>query len=207
MADNGRRAEPTRAMLEKAVADVLRKADLGKAEPTVRRFSRNTLVELKRYNIFMRLYISDEVRCSVRINTPAHQARRDNFALYTPPEGTTEAQARRTLERDVELGRTLEAMAAASYSPDGEPAWVAAHLGPWLERWCEPKPQRRRLSISVSDEDYEALRRLAFCEGIRTPNKAAARILSEHLRTWSEDEETAGRLPSHDKPRSRQKRA
>lgn len=183
-------AERGKGPLERICLDLLREARLGRAVPYVKGFDRNTMIEIKRAGAFLRLYVSDEVRCSVRMNTKAHKARRDNFALYSPREGTPESEMRRVLVDEVGLLRTMEAVARVSYDPEGDPSWISEHLTPWLERWCDPcaeelpaKQERRRISVTLGEDDYQRLREHAFCRRV-SPNKAASDLISKAVREW-----------------------
>lgn len=205
----GAAAEPTRAKtaLERICLELLSQADLGRAVPFVKEFERNTMIEVKRAGAFIRLYVSEEVRCSVRMNMPAHKARRDNFPLYAPRENTPESEIRRVLAEDLGLIRTLEAVARVSYDPAADPAWISPHLTAWLERWCDPdaeklpgKQEKVRISVTMPADDYQALREYAFCKG-SSPNKAASELISETMRSWVPGEDEAEMLSRLRSPR------
>ncbi len=193
----------TRERLERLCLSILDSADLGKAVPLVKRFKRNTLVEINRLDAFFRLYITDELRCSVRMSTPAFKARRDNFALYSPHSLATETEMRRVLEEEVMLGRTLEAISAAAILPDHSPEWVPAHLDPWLAKWCDPgqKPCGDaivELKIRIDQSTFELLRELAFVER-KSTNAVASKIVSSHVESWEptgDDAKTLARIRS-----------
>lgn len=174
-----------RKMLESACLGIVHAADLGDVKPIIRRFERNLMIEINRPEAFIRLYVAEDVRCSVRVDAGKETLRRNDFLLYAPAEGDGRQEARRFLAEDVQLGRTLESIARMP-CPEGPDA----HLRRWLDRFCreqeaQERPVKVKMSLSIDPDAYQLLREYAFAAEL-TPNRAAADIVASFVRSWKD---------------------
>lgn len=133
-----------RKILEDVCIDILNRADTGRVKPKITRYKKNTVIEIKRYGAFFRLYISDKIHCSIRLNTVNESRHIDNFELYNPlcdsyldssSEKVFTERVRFILEDEIGLGMTFSAISQIPYAWEGETAVEYFMRDVWLDRW------------------------------------------------------------------------
>ena len=111
---------------------------------SIRNYKKNDLIELKRYEAFFRLYVTDELRASVRMNTVNCSWRFDDVSIFKPsPEEVERFGTSSTRDAgdcfwelaDLGLAETLVALNEIPYAWEGQSWPQMWRRDEWLREW------------------------------------------------------------------------
>lgn len=115
---------------------------------TVKRYAKNDMIQLKRYEAFFRLYISDTgLRASIRMNTLNCDWRIDDAPIFEPkPERIKEYEESSSKDKDrfviefwemhdLGLAETLTALNEINYEWEAESRSEIWMRDAWLDNW------------------------------------------------------------------------